>query len=105
LFYWSSASAQIDPGDVAAGADVELTANFSNTFELVDVELFDINDNPISGWTLEDLTTNTIVFDENGRTSAIIAAPPLGPAVPEPSSWVLLAIGLTAAWSRARRAK
>jgi len=67
------------------GANFTTFANFSNTFDLTGIELYDENDLLIPEWTLTDLGVNAVVFDQNGRIEA----------VPEPGSIALIMSGLT----------
>jgi len=90
LFYWSSAYTQVNPGNVPAGSNFTLTAQYFNTFVLAQVGLFDANNNPIPQWTMQDLVTSENVFDQTGRLA------PVGPApgLPEPATLALLGLGL-----------
>jgi hypothetical protein len=111
LFYWSSAYAQINEGEVAQGSTFSLTADYYNTVVLEGVELFDALDNPISEWTLQDMTdpnAPSVVFNQNGRQVPVEDAPALPTPpdlpVPEPSGIALLsAAALAAAGARKRR--
>jgi hypothetical protein len=58
------------PGNVPAGANFSLSAQYFNTFVLEQVGLFDAHDNPIPQWTLTDLITTQPVFDQTGRLAA-----------------------------------
>lgn len=91
IFYWSSAFAQINPGDAPQGSNATLTANYSNTFFLESVDLLN-GSTSLDNWTLKDMNTNTDVFNQNGRLVAIDPAQPL-PTVPGPAAIVLLATG------------
>ena len=84
----------MNPGDVPAGSSFTLTANYYNTVVLDQVQLFDALNNPIANWTLQDTTTGQNVFDQTGRLAAIIPAPDLPSAVPEPATLALLGFGL-----------
>jgi hypothetical protein len=99
LYYWSSAFAEVNPGDAPAGSSFTLTANYANTFVLEGVQLYDANDAAIDEWTLTDLNLGKAVFDQNGRIDAI--APP--PPVPEPGTLALLMAGLATVASVVRR--
>jgi hypothetical protein len=99
LFYWSSAFAEVKPGDAPAGSSFALTANYANTFLLEEVQLYDANGDPIDEWTLEDLDLGYAVFDQNGRIAELEPPPPL----PEPGSCALmLACLLALGMQRAR---
>jgi hypothetical protein len=86
LAYWTSAFVQVNPGQVAQGSNINLFANYSNTFDLMSIDLFDANNDLITDWTLMDLTDNSTVFTSTGR---VVSAP-------EPSSLALFGIGLLA---------
>lgn len=85
LGYWTSAFVQINPGQLAQGADVFYAADYTSTFELMGIDLFDVDDNLITDWTLMDTNTGQTVFTADGRVTA---------SVPEPGSLALLAAGL-----------
>lgn len=67
------------------GANFTTFADFSNTFDLTSIELYDQNDQLIPQWTLTDQSSNALVFDQNGRIEA---------AVPEPGTLAILSVGL-----------
>lgn len=85
LGYWTSAFVQINPNQLAQGADAFYAADYTSTFELLGVDLFDSTDQLITDWTLVDLTTGETVFDSDGRIAV---------SVPEPGSLVMLVVGL-----------
>lgn len=86
LFYAAAGVVIQDGAVVPAGANFTAFANFANTFDLDRIDLYDENDVAISDWTLTDLATQQVVFDQNGR---VVAAP-----IPEPSTYALMALGL-----------
>jgi len=95
LYYWSSAYTQVNPGDVPAHSNFTLTANYFNTVVLEGVQVLDASLNPIHGpWSLQDTTSSETVFDQTGRLAAILPAPQLPQAVPEPTTLALLGLGL-----------
>ena len=84
----------MNAGNVPAGSNFTLTAQYFNTFVLEQVGLFDANDNPIPQWTLTDLITKQNEFDQTGRVAGNAFArcsPPIaeaadeGPAAPDRS--------------------
>lgn len=104
LFYWSSAFTQVNPGQAAAGSSFSLSADYSNTFVLETVGLFNSAGDPVPDWTLTDLNLGETVFDQNGRINAI--APPPGTSTPEPATNTLLLTGAAAVGLvRSRRKK
>ena len=87
LFYAAAGVVIQDGAIVPAGSNFNAFANFANTFDLQSIDLFDVNNAAITDWTLTDLATNTVVFNELGRVTA---------PVPEPSKFALMALGLAA---------
>ncbi len=107
LFYWSSAYAQVNPGDAAAGSNFTLSADYFNTFLLENVKLYDADDNPISEWSMRDLNQDETVFNQSGRLAAVAPPPDLN-AVPEPlSAWLVgtALLGLTTLRRRTARTR
>lgn len=99
LFYWSSAYVQIDPGQAAQGANYTLRADFASTYVLEGIDLYDANDNLLTGWSMVDEETGESLFDWTGRLAAIDDAPdvpPNGPglSVPEPATAALALLAL-----------
>ncbi len=99
LYFWTSAFTQVEPGQFTPGETFTLTADFANTIVLEDVSLEDELGNPIGEWSMEDVDTGELLFDQSGRIAAV--APP--PAIPEPGTWALLAAGLLIVGWRARQ--
>ncbi len=99
IFYWSSAFAYIAAGEAIQGDNVRLTANYYNTFVLDQVQLYDANDVPLTQWSMEDMSSGDVVFDETGRLAPVIAPPP----IPEPGTYGLMLAGLVAVAGIARR--
>ncbi len=85
LMYWTSAFVGVVPGQIAKGQKFSALADYSNTYDLLSIDLFDANNNLITDWTLLDLSTGTTVFNQNGRIPT---------SVPEPSAIMLLSFGL-----------
>lgn len=97
LLYWSSAFVQVELGAAATGTNFSILADFASTFVLDEIELYDANDNLLTGWTLEE--DGVTVFDSGGRVGAIDAAPAVPPNdprnnVPEPPMLALLGVAL-----------
>lgn len=63
-------------------------SNFSNTHILDRIELFDSNDVLIPEWGMRELSSGTVMFDQNGRTAGADGA-----AAPEPGTLALLTLG------------
>ena len=85
LFYAAAGVVIQDGAIVPAGSNFSAFANFANTFDLQSIDLFDVNDAAITDWTLSDLATNTVVFNQFGRVTA---------PVPEPTTYALMVLGL-----------
>jgi hypothetical protein len=99
LYFWSSAFAEVNPGEFLHGSTFDLTANFASTFVLEDVDLVDaLTGDALSSWTMELEDRSETLFDQTGRIAPIEAAPPppnLPPiGVPAPGSLVLALAGL-----------
>ncbi|MFO1220713.1 MAG: PEP-CTERM sorting domain-containing protein [Burkholderiaceae bacterium] len=94
FFYWTSAFVQINPGALPQGSSVNYFANFTNTFDLVGIDLFDASNNLITDWTLVDSATGQTVFTPSGRVPA---------SVPEPTTLSLLGLSLLAMGFARRR--
>ncbi len=86
LFYAAAAVVIQDGAIVPGGANFSAFANFANTFDLDRIDLYDESDVAISDWTLVDLTTQQIVYNQDGR----VATPP----IPEPSTYAMMLVGL-----------
>ncbi|HEX8325833.1 MAG TPA: hypothetical protein VF595_18155 [Tepidisphaeraceae bacterium] len=90
LFFWSAAYAELDRGVAPAGSNLTLTANYGSTYELIDIELFDANENLLTEWTMMDQATGETVFNAAGP-------------VPEPAALsALMLTGLALSRRRAR---
>ena len=85
LMYWTSAFVQILPGQIAQGGSFSAFADYSNTYDLMSIDLFDANNNLITDWTLMDPATGATVFNQGGRVPD---------SVPEPGTLALLALSL-----------
>ncbi len=100
LFFWSSAFVQVSPGDVPAGSDFSITANYSRTVVLEAVELYDADDNRLTEWTMVDTATGTPLFMDGVRLVPVLPTSP----IPEPGVWAMMLGGLaTLGWLRRRR--
>lgn len=89
LMYWTSAFVQLNASETTAGGSFSKFANYSNTYELVDIDLFDINNVEITEWTMMDLATQRVVFNQDGQVRQ-------DNDVPEPATLTLFGFGLTA---------
>ncbi|WP_309712431.1 hypothetical protein [Armatimonas sp.] len=98
LFYWSSAYIEVKDSEIASvvGGSINGVANFSSTYVLDQIDLFDTNDNRITNWTMQDSATGQRVFDQNGPVGST------GNAIPEPMSVAFLLIGGTVVVVRRR---
>jgi hypothetical protein len=98
LYYWSAVLAEVRAGEAPAGSNFTLTADYSNTFTISQVQLFDQNNAPISNWTLRDLNFSQDVFDQNGRIDP-------SSAVPVPPQFLATALGAGIGALKLRRQK
>ena len=87
LFYAAAGVVIQDGATVPAGADFTATADFEHTFDLSSIDLFDTNNRLIDNWTLTDMATGRVVFNQGGRVAATI---------PEPDTLILVALSLVA---------
>lgn len=93
LFYHSVAYVS---GNAEVGESISGVADFSNTFLLDRIDLYDANDNLIPSWGMRDNESGLVMFDQNGRTAAAN-----GNNIPEPGALGLLALGGVALLGRA----
>jgi hypothetical protein len=99
LLFWSSAYVQVNLGQATQGANFALLADFSSTYVLEGIDLFDTNGNLLSDWTMVDEETQTALFDDGGRITPIDDRPDIGPndppaGVPEPATLALALLAL-----------
>jgi hypothetical protein len=96
LFYAAAGVVTQYPyGNVPGGVNFTAFADYSSTFNLTSIDLFDDAGQRITDWTLTDLATNQVVFDQDGRVTA---------QAPEPTTIALLGFGLAGlAFTRRRR--
>ena len=79
------------------GESFSAFANFSSTYVLESIELRDSNGDRIPTWTMAEVSSGTVMFDQNGRTLAA------GATAPEPTTLLFLALGGTAILARRQR--
>jgi hypothetical protein len=85
-------------GAARLGGTLSGFSNFSNTYVLDRIELFDSTGNPITNWTMEETNTpGVVLFDQNGRTAAA------GVSAPEPATLLFLVLGGTLVLARRQR--
>jgi hypothetical protein len=85
LLYWTSAFVELHAGSVPQGSNFSAFADYSSTYDLIGIDLFDADNNLITDWTLQDLSNGATVFNQNGRIPT---------SVSEPNETVLLVFGL-----------
>jgi hypothetical protein len=92
LYYYSGSYFETKKSQGAAllGGTLSGFSNFSNTYTLDSIDLFDSNGDPITNWTMEEINNPGVaLFDQNGRTAAANASS----AAPEPATLMFLALG------------
>jgi len=86
LLFWSSAFVDIDVGLLnTLGGDFFGSADYTSTFELTEIDLFDSSGAEISEWTMIDQTSQRTVFDQDG---------PVYVPIPVPATLMLVCLGL-----------
>ncbi len=86
LLYWSSAFVTVDDSQITQGGTFSAFANYSNTFTLESIDLYDADNNLLPEWSLVDVSSGQTVFDQNGALPTTFA--------PEPATVALLAGGV-----------
>jgi PEP-CTERM motif len=100
IYYYSGSYFETKKSQGAArlGGTLSGFSNFSSTYVLDSIELFDANGDRINNWTMEETNMpGVVLFDQNGRTAAA------GAVAPEPATLLFLALGGTLALARRRR--
>lgn len=95
LFYWSSAFVEVKDSEIGpvVGGAIHAVADFSSTYVLDKIELFDTDGNAIPQWSMAEQSTGVVMFTEQGRTAAAGAIG--GSSIPEPSSVLFVTVGGT----------
>lgn len=98
LYWWTSAFTQVLHGDAPQGSSASLLADYSSTYVLAAVQLFDGLGAELDDWTMTDRDSDEVVFNAaNGRLAPLADAPDIpGGQVPEPTAAALALLGLCA---------
>jgi hypothetical protein len=100
IYFYSGAyfETKKSQGAALAGGTLSGFSDFSNTYILDSIELFDSSGDPITNWTMEETNVPGVaLFDQNGRTLAA------GSSAPEPTTLLFLALGGTLILARRRQ--